>query len=268
MTLAVVREASDSDSSPRRSAVRGDASTAEDILDDDPVSSATPSCITSFLGMNPVELGGAPFALATDEAATRSVRATSTSVCGCIDSRAGVRVLPCIAGHVGADCRRRDPLRGDRYLQRRDEPRRGRGHQRRDRAGRPGAACWPARAPTGPAFEGAQISCGQRAAPGSRRARAHRSSRRSSHAFKVIGSRSLVGRAEAFPPSATQGERGSPACVRLGHHRGASAEMYLAGIIRHGRRRSTAALAARSPRIVAGRAEHSATCCTTGRSHA
>ena len=48
--------------------------------------------------------------------------------------------------------------------------------------------------PTGPAFEGAQISCGQRAAPGAiERVRIDRETLEPR--FKVIGSRPLVGRA-------------------------------------------------------------------------
>jgi hypothetical protein len=53
-----------------------------------------------LLGIDPVELGGAPFALATDQSLT--LRA---NVIGLKLNRPAryVYVLPCIAGHVGAD---------------------------------------------------------------------------------------------------------------------------------------------------------------------
>ena len=76
--------------------------------------------------------------------------------------------------------------------------------------------------PTGPAFEGAQISCGQRAAPGAiERVRIDRETLEPR--FKVIGSRSLVGRAglrggdrraSASPASAAPASsRRSPRCI-------------------------------------------------------
>ena len=52
-----------------------------------------------LLGIDPVELGGAPFALATDEALT--LRATEIGLK--VNPGARVYTLPCIAGHVGAD---------------------------------------------------------------------------------------------------------------------------------------------------------------------
>src|SRR5690606_31963933 len=95
-----------------------------------------------FLGINPVELGGAPFALATDEA----VRAGAAELGLDVNPRAMVYVLPCIAGHVGADTAAVG-TNAEIVL----------GNRRKLLA---------ASSPTGPAFEGAQISCGQRAAPG------------------------------------------------------------------------------------------------------
>ena len=52
-----------------------------------------------LLGIDPVELGGAPFALAVDTAV--EIRASELG----LDVHPGARVyvLPCIAGHVGAD---------------------------------------------------------------------------------------------------------------------------------------------------------------------
>jgi len=52
-----------------------------------------------FLGISPVELGSAPFALATD--AALDLRALEVGLD--INKGATVYVLPCIAGHVGAD---------------------------------------------------------------------------------------------------------------------------------------------------------------------
>src|SRR6185295_7796968 len=52
------------------------------------------------LGIDPVELGGAPFALAVDQALT--LPASSLGIA--VNSQARIYILPCIAGHVGADC--------------------------------------------------------------------------------------------------------------------------------------------------------------------
>jgi uncharacterized 2Fe-2S/4Fe-4S cluster protein (DUF4445 family) len=113
-----------------------------------------------LLGISPLELGGAPFALATDQAITLWASELDLA----IHRNARVYVLPCIAGHVGAD------TAGMLLAERPDladsinllvdvgtnaEIVLG----NRDRL----LAC---SSPTGPAFEGAQISCGQRAAPG------------------------------------------------------------------------------------------------------
>jgi uncharacterized 2Fe-2S/4Fe-4S cluster protein (DUF4445 family) len=112
------------------------------------------------LGIDPVPLGSAPFALATDRAV--ELRASELELGAHPGAR--VYVLPCIAGHVGADTAgvilSEQPHRsevvellvdvgtnaeivlGNRYF------------------------LLAASSPTGPAFEGAQISGGQRAAPG------------------------------------------------------------------------------------------------------
>src|SRR6202167_372471 len=52
-----------------------------------------------LLGIDPVELGGAPFALATDYSFTLRASAIDLK----LNRNARVYVLPCIAGHVGAD---------------------------------------------------------------------------------------------------------------------------------------------------------------------
>lgn len=113
-----------------------------------------------FLGINPVELGGAPFALATDEA----VHTTAAVLELDVNPRAEVYVLPCIAGHVGADTAAvvlsEAPYLRDEMTLVVDVGTNAEivlGNRKKLLA---------ASSPTGPAFEGAQISCGQRAAPG------------------------------------------------------------------------------------------------------
>ena len=112
------------------------------------------------LGLDPVELGGAPFALALDQAIT----VTAASIGIALHPNARIYVLPCIAGHVGADAA------GVILAERPDQTEQmtllvdvGTNAEivlgNRERL----VAC---SSPTGPAFEGAQISCGQRAAPG------------------------------------------------------------------------------------------------------
>ncbi|MCO4811714.1 MAG: DUF4445 domain-containing protein [Gammaproteobacteria bacterium] len=113
-----------------------------------------------FLGISPVELGWAPFALATDRALDLQARHLGLA----INAGAVVYVLPCIAGHVGADAAAMILSEEPHLLEEislvvdvgtNAEIVLG----NRDRL----LAC---SSPTGPAFEGAQISCGQRAAPG------------------------------------------------------------------------------------------------------
>ncbi len=113
-----------------------------------------------LLGISPVELGGAPFALATDSALTL----WATEIDFAIHRNARIYVLPCIAGHVGADAAgvvlaERPDLADEMTLLvdigTNAEIVLGNRHRL--------LAC---SSPTGPAFEGAQISCGQRAAPG------------------------------------------------------------------------------------------------------
>jgi uncharacterized 2Fe-2S/4Fe-4S cluster protein (DUF4445 family) len=113
-----------------------------------------------LLGIDPVELGWAPFALST----SNSVHLWANEIGLEMHPNARIYILPCIAGHVGADAAavalseapnqsddlvlvvdvgtNAEILLGDRTQV---------------------LAC---SSPTGPAFEGAQISSGQRAAPG------------------------------------------------------------------------------------------------------
>ncbi|MEM6388842.1 MAG: ASKHA domain-containing protein, partial [Pseudomonadota bacterium] len=114
-----------------------------------------------FLGIDPVVLGQAPFALAQSEALTLPARELELTA---MNAQAQFYVLPCIAGHVGADAAavalsERPDLSEDLVLivdvGTNAEILLG----NRERV----LAC---SSPTGPAFEGAQISSGQRAAPG------------------------------------------------------------------------------------------------------
>lgn len=114
-----------------------------------------------LLGIDPVELGQAPFALATSNSLSIAARDLDLSS---MNPRARTYILPCIAGHVGADAA---------AVALSEEPNKSKdlvlivdvgtnaelllGNETRV------LAC---SSPTGPAFEGAQISSGQRAAPG------------------------------------------------------------------------------------------------------
>ncbi len=132
------------------------------------------------LGINPVELGTAPFALATDS----SVNVPAADVDININPGGYVYALPCIAGHVGADAAgvllAEAPYEHDEVSLIVDVGTNAEillGNRERLLA---------ASSPTGPAFEGAQISSGQRAAPGAiERVRIDRKTLEPK--FKVIG---------------------------------------------------------------------------------
>jgi uncharacterized 2Fe-2S/4Fe-4S cluster protein (DUF4445 family) len=113
-----------------------------------------------FLGIDPTELGQAPFALAVSGA----VQGWTNEIG--IDVNRGARfyTLPCIAGHVGADAAgatlSEGPDRQNKMMLLVDVGTNAEiilGNSERVVA---------ASSPTGPAFEGAEISSGQRAAPG------------------------------------------------------------------------------------------------------
>jgi uncharacterized 2Fe-2S/4Fe-4S cluster protein (DUF4445 family) len=170
-----------------------------------------------FLGLDPTELGGAPFALATDEAVHRTARELDLTT---TNEGARVYVLPCIAGHVGADTAgmilseapheqttvnllvdigtNAEIVLGDR--------------------GRLLAAS----SPTGPAFEGAQISCGQRAAPGAiERVRIDRDTLEPR--FRVIGDERWSDE-DGFDAATVTGVAGSGIIEAVG-------ELFLSGVI-------------------------------------
>ncbi|MTI43008.1 DUF4445 domain-containing protein [Roseibium hamelinense] len=113
-----------------------------------------------FLGIDPVELGGAPFALAASDAMILNARDLDLE----LNPGARVYMLPCIAGHVGADAAAATlseaPHKGEDITLLVDVGTNAEivlGNRNRLLA---------ASSPTGPAFEGAEISSGQRAAPG------------------------------------------------------------------------------------------------------
>jgi uncharacterized 2Fe-2S/4Fe-4S cluster protein (DUF4445 family) len=114
-----------------------------------------------LLGIDPVELGQAPFALATSGSLDLGASELGLTA---INPSARTYVLPCIAGHVGADAAAvalaEEPDRSEDLVLVVDV-----GTNAEILLGNTSRvlAC---SSPTGPAFEGAQISSGQRAAPG------------------------------------------------------------------------------------------------------
>ena len=113
-----------------------------------------------LLGIDPTELGQAPFALAVSGAVELPMSALDVTA----NPGASAYVLPCVAGHVGADAAAATlavaPHASDADVLLVDIGTNAEivlGNRERVLA---------ASSPTGPAFEGAEISCGQRAAPG------------------------------------------------------------------------------------------------------
>ena len=150
-----------------------------------------------LLGLDPSELGLAPFALCTNEA----VKIYAEEDLG-IEIALGARayILPCIAGHVGADAAAvilsEGPHLGEAMTLIIDVGTNAEivlGNKHRLLA---------ASSPTGPALEGAQISCGQRAAPGAiERVRIDRETLEP--CFRVIGV-DLWSNEEGFTEAATK----------------------------------------------------------------
>ncbi len=131
---------------------------ASDIIDG--VIVCNPVMHHLLLGIDPYELGQAPFALATSDALDLAAKDLDLGWHGA----AQVYLLPCVAGHVGADAAAvtlsEAPDKSDDLVLVVDVGTNAE-IQLGDRDGV--LAC---SSPTGPAFEGAQISSGQRAAPG------------------------------------------------------------------------------------------------------
>jgi len=113
-----------------------------------------------LLGINPIELGGAPFALANRDAMDLKARELGLR----LHPGANIHILPAEAGHVGADnvavLTAEEPHRRDEISLIVDVGTNAEivlGNRER---------LFSASSPTGPAFEGAQITFGMRAAPG------------------------------------------------------------------------------------------------------
>ena len=173
-----------------------------------------------FLGIDPTPLGTAPFTLTTDQ--TTVIRAADIDLH--LHPEARVCILPCIAGHIGADTAgvilsERPDLSED-YLLLVDV---GTNAEivlgNRDRL-------LAASSPTGPAFEGAQISSGQRAAPGAIE-RVRIDPQTLEPRFRVIGCEAWSDDAEFTEKSARVGVSGicGSGIIEV------VAEMFLAGII-------------------------------------
>ena len=191
------------------------------------------------LGLDPTPLGAAPFTLATATA----VRGSAAEI-GIGLPCAALYVGPCIAGHVGADAAAATLAEGPHRVATpmlvvdvgtNAEIVLGDGHR-----------VFAASSPTGPAFEGAQISCGQRASAGAvERVRINPDTWEPR--FKVIGSdmwSDEPGFSEALAGAGLEvsGLCGSGIIEVI-------AEMFLAGVMdRHGVITSETG---RSPRIVA-----------------
>lgn len=190
------------------------------------------------LGIDPTPLGTAPFTLAVSD----GVWATAADI-GLDLPGAALYVGPCIAGHVGADATAallaEGPHRSPRPQLLVDvgtnaEVVLGDGHQ-----------VWAASSPTGPAFEGAQISCGQRATAGAVE-RVQIDPATLAPRFKVIGCdlwSDDPGFDDALGSLEVSGLCGSGIIEVI-------AEMFLAGIIDH-RGVIQGELANKSPRIIA-----------------
>lgn len=192
-----------------------------------------------LLGIDPTELGGAPFALTTNSGMT--VWMSEIGVGSNPDGRA--YFLPCIAGHVGADTAAvilaEAPHLQDQMMLIIDV-----GTNAEIVLGN-NVRLLAASSPTGPAFEGAQISCGQRAAAGAIE-RVRINPETLEPRFKVIGSdlwSDEDGFEEETKKSGITGICGSGIIEVI-------AEMYLSGIL------TTdgvidGSFAAKSPRVVA-----------------
>ncbi|RWD73093.1 ASKHA domain-containing protein [Mesorhizobium sp.] len=192
-----------------------------------------------FLGIDPTELGGAPFALAVSGA----VRIKASDIGLKLNQGARLYMLPCIAGHVGADAAAvtlsEGPHRQDEMMLIVDVGTNAEivlGNRTRVVA---------ASSPTGPAFEGAEISGGQRAAPGAIE-RVRIDPVTLEPRYRVIGSElwsDQPGFAESVQATGVTGICGSGIIEVI-------AEMYLSGIISEDGV-VDGSLSARSPRIVA-----------------
>ncbi len=172
------------------------------------------------LGIDPTPLGGAPFELAVSGAVHGHAAEVGISL-----PHARLYVAPCIAGHVGADTAAAILAEG---------PHRSEVVQLLVDVGTNAEIVlgdltrqYAASSPTGPAFEGAQISCGQRATAGAiERVRIDRTT--FEPRVRVIGSAlwsDEPGFAESLPGVSISGVCGSGIIEVIG-------ELYLSGLLR------------------------------------
>ncbi|WP_202314912.1 ASKHA domain-containing protein [Mesorhizobium sp. L-8-10] len=208
----------------------------EDIFDC--VFVANPIMHHLFLGIDPTELGQAPFALAV----SGSLQYWAHEVDIAVNRGARLYMLPCIAGHVGADAAgatlSEGPYRQDKMMLLVDVGTNAEivlGNSTRVVA---------ASSPTGPAFEGAEISSGQRAAPGAIE-RVRIDPETLEPKFRVIGVDKWSDEEGFEAAAAATGVTGicGSAIIEV------VAEMYLTGIISEDGV-VDGALAERSPRII------------------
>ena len=190
----------------------------EDILDMTVV--ANPIMHHLFLGIDPTPLGTAPFALTTDQ--MQVIRAADIGIQ--LHAEARICTLPCIAGHIGADTAgvilSERPDLAEEHVLLVDVGTNAEivlGNRNRLLA---------ASSPTGPAFEGAQISSGQRAAPGAIE-RVRIDSETLEPRFRVIGCEVWSDDPEFAEKSSRVGVSGicGSGIIEV------IAEMYLAGVI-------------------------------------
>ncbi len=190
----------------------------EDILDMTVV--GNPIMHHLFLGIDPTPLGTAPFTLTTDQ--TQVVRAAEIGIQ--LHAEARVCTLPCIAGHIGADTAgvilAERPDLAEECVLLVDVGTNAEivlGNRNRLLA---------ASSPTGPAFEGAQISGGQRAAPGAIE-RVRIDPETLEPRFRVIGCEAWSDDPEFAQKSARVGASGicGSGIIEV------VAEMYLSGVI-------------------------------------
>jgi uncharacterized 2Fe-2S/4Fe-4S cluster protein (DUF4445 family) len=191
--------------------------TAQDVLDC--VIVGNPVMHHLLLGIDPVELGGAPFSLATSQALDFKARDLGLK----LGTAAHVHILPCIAGHVGADhvavLLAEAPHKQDDMMLIIDVGT----NAELSLGDRNELLC--ASSPTGPAFEGAQITHGQRAAPGAIE-RVRIDSATLEPRVRIIGHEGWIGPGEAAAPEAlATGICGSGIIEAV-------AELFLAGILR------------------------------------
>jgi len=219
----------------------GTEATRETVLD--VVLVGNPIMHHIVLGLDPTPLGTAPFTLATDGPVTTAGATVDLEL-----PFGRVYAAPCIAGHVGADTSAAMLAEG---------PHRGHEPQLLVDVGTNAeivlgdrTRLLAASSPTGPAFEGAQISCGQRASAGAiERVRIDPDTLEPR--LKVIGTdlwSNEAGFAEAVAITGVSGVCGSGIIEAV-------AEMFLVGIV-DADGTIAAASAERSDRVVAHERTH------------